>query len=241
MGGSAPPGGSLDSLLDRVARAAGTALGLRAVPTGLVRLLGLDALTLSAITSNDLPELVWSEPPEGLGPALEELQFAVGDGPTLEVARQGCLLAEPDLTVTDPARWPAFLPVAARTSVRAVTAVPLLLGIATVGVLTGYRTTVGAPTGADLRDLKRLSRALLPLLLDPTGAILADESGPRPDLVLHRAEVHQATGYLAGGLGLSPYQAFLKLRSYATAHGVPLTALARALLSGHLLPDVLDH
>ncbi|MFI1409551.1 GAF and ANTAR domain-containing protein [Streptomyces sp. NPDC020707] len=238
--GTPCPADGPTSLLSCAARAARTGLGLRGLPAGLARLLGLDFLALSAVTHSGLPELVWDEPSGGLGAELEELQFALGDGPTLEAAPRSRPLAEPDLAATDPARWPAFLPEAVNTAVRAVVAVPLLLGVATVGVLTGYRTSPGALTDTQWRDLRRLSRTLVALLLDTADAAPADETGPRSDLVLRRAEIHQATGYLSDRLGIPPAQALLRLRSYALGHTIPLTTLARALLTGRLPPESLD-
>ncbi|MEW2567759.1 ANTAR domain-containing protein [Streptomyces sp. NPDC047070] len=239
-GGRRPPGDALAPFLARVADAAGTGSGLRAVPVGMVPLFGLDALTLSATARTDLPELVWSDPPEGLGPELEELQYALDDGPTLEAARHGFPLGERDLAATGPARWPVFLPAAAHTPVRAVFAFPLRLGVVTIGVLTGYRVTTGGLTHTQHHDLVRLSRVLGPLLLDPEGAVRADETGPRPDLVIHRAEIHQSTGYLSARLGVPPNEALLRLRAYATAYAMPLTDLARDLLSAHPVHDLFD-
>ncbi|GHF01571.1 GAF domain-containing protein [Streptomyces longispororuber] len=224
----------------RVSPAAHTGPGPRGVPADTVRSLGLDALTMSVTAGDGLPELVWSQPPEGLGPELEELQFALGDGPTFEAAGRGRRVMEPDLAATDPARWPAFLPVAARTPARAVVAVPLRLGVAVIGVLAGYRTSTGPLTDTQRRDLTRLARTLLALLLDTVEVPSADGTGAPPGLALRRAEVHQATGYLSVRLGIPPGQALLRLRSHAAAHDVPLTALARALFAGSVLPEDFD-
>ncbi|MCP2337866.1 hypothetical protein [Actinomadura rupiterrae] len=56
-------------------------MGPQAVPPGTAARLNLDALTLNMLTDGML-ELVWTEPSAGLGRELEELQHAVGDGPS---------------------------------------------------------------------------------------------------------------------------------------------------------------
>ncbi|WP_260333707.1 GAF and ANTAR domain-containing protein [Streptomyces beigongshangae] len=214
--------------------------GLRAVPPGTARRLGLDALTVSAVVLGDLLELVWSDPAEGLGPELEELQFTLGEGPTVQAARRGDFCAEPDLAATDPARWPAFLPAAAHTRVRSVIAVPIRIGAATVGVLTGYRVAPGPLTAARQRDVHRLAHDLVPLLLDSPKAVPEEETGPRPDLALYHAEIHQATGFLSVELGVPPAEALLRLRAHAIAGGRSLTDLARAVLARRLPPGTFD-
>ncbi|QEV64817.1 ANTAR domain-containing protein [Streptomyces spectabilis] len=184
-------------------------------------------------------ELLWCDPATGLGPELDNLQYTLGDGPTPEAARQGHPLTELDLSTADPARWPLFLPAAASTPVRFLIATPLRLGAATVGVLTGYRTAPGPLARAQLRGLDRLGRALLYLLYTEL-ATPADSTGPATGLRLHRAEIHQATGFLANALGIPMGQALLRLRAHAAAHDHSLSDLAHALLARHLPPDALD-
>ncbi len=197
---------------------------------GAARLLGLDALTLSICAHDGHLELLWGDPESGLGTDLETLQYTLGDGPTLEAARHGRLLHEPDVLVTDPHRWPLFLPAASRTPLRAVVAQPLRLGAALIGVLAGYRTTPGPLTTAQLRGLHRLGRRLLLLLLHSDQAGADEPTGLR----LYRAEVHQATGFLAAELGISLEEALLRLRAHAAAEDQSLSDLAQAVLTRRL-------
>ncbi|MEV7548095.1 hypothetical protein AB0N89_00555 [Amycolatopsis sp. NPDC089917] len=227
------PGRDVGAVLAGLVEATRTGSGLRSVPEGVARVFGMDALTVSGIHGG-LPELVWSDPAKGLGPELEELQFALGDGPTWQAARQSRVLTEPDLTLTDHGRWPAFLPAAIRTSARAVIAVPLQLGAATVGVMTGYRVTPVVLTTAQRRDIRRLGRILLLLLLNGMG------SDPWNALSLRRAEVHQATGYLSAKLGIPLDEALARLRAHAAASESSLTEHAHALLTRRSPPEVLD-
>ncbi|MCQ4205759.1 ANTAR domain-containing protein [Streptomyces longispororuber] len=193
---------------------------------------------MNALTHDGQLELMWADPPEGLGPELDTLQYTLGDGPTLQAALEGRAVTEPHLTTADTARWPLFLPAAARTPARATVALPLLLGGASIGVLTGYRTTPGLPTTRQLDALNRLAATLLLFL---TTALAAPVNGPTQNggLRIYRAEIHQATGYLAAELGIPVGQALLRLRAHATAHDQPLADLAHAFLMRSLPADTL--
>ncbi|EME52384.1 hypothetical protein H074_32794 [Amycolatopsis decaplanina DSM 44594] len=226
-------------LLADLGHAARAGHGLPAVPAGTAHRFGMDALTVSAL-HDGLPELVWCDPADGIGPELEELQFTLGDGPTLQAARYGRSLIELDLPTADPARWPTFLPAAIPTAARTVIAIPLQLGAATLGVLTGYHSTPATLTTARQRDLRRLSRVLLFLLLNSTGTAPEDETGPRAHLILHRAEIHQATGFLSLELGIPLDQALARLRAHAAAHDQTTTDLAQALLTHRTPPEALN-
>ncbi|MFF4799931.1 GAF and ANTAR domain-containing protein [Streptomyces sp. NPDC001351] len=231
-----------DALTDLLARAhAAVRAGegpSRALPSGSARLFGLHAFTLNAVTRDGRPELLWADPPQGLGIDLDTLQYTLGDGPTLQAAREGRTVTEPDLHAAHPARWPLFLPAAARTPARTIVALPLQIGATTAGVLTGYRTTPGPLTPACLDALHGLAQILLLALVtqfgDPTG-----DTPPGTDLRLYRAEVHQATGYLAAALDIPIDQALLRLRAHAAAHGQLLPDLARSFLTRRLSPDAL--
>ncbi|WP_051941187.1 ANTAR domain-containing protein [Phaeacidiphilus oryzae] len=202
-----------------------------AVPAGTAELFGVAALTVDGTTREGRLELVWSDPPRGLGTELNELQFALGDGPGAEVQRSGVRVEEPDVATAAPGRWPVFLPAAARTRLRALTALPLSVGAATIGVLTAYRTTAGGLSPARMRGLERLAAALVPLLLNIPAA--GEDHGRHPP-GLHHAAIHQATGFLAERLRITTDQALLRLRAYAVAHDKPLTDLAREVLTDRL-------
>ncbi|MFF0738801.1 GAF domain-containing protein [Streptomyces sp. NPDC004111] len=237
--GGVPPDDALARLLARAHRAVRAGEGpARALPPGTAGLFALDTLTLNALTPDGRPELLWADPPQGLGIALDTLQYTVGDGPTLEAARSGRAVTEPDLGMAAPDRWPLFLPATATTRARAVVALPLQVGDTTVAVLTGYRTTPGPLTPALHDALHQLARILLRALIThltvPVNGTATD-SGLR----LYHAEIHQATGYLAAQLDIPLAQALLRLRAHAAANG-PLTDLARAFLTRRLPPDTLQ-
>jgi len=66
---------------------------------------------------------------------VEELQFAAGEGPSVEAFTNGVPALEPDLAGNGLAGWPGFARTALSLGVRAVFAVPLQVGWARVGAL----------------------------------------------------------------------------------------------------------
>ncbi|MEU8413837.1 GAF and ANTAR domain-containing protein [Amycolatopsis japonica] len=224
------PPENLVSILNQLRHAADTGQHLGAITAPRIAAhLGMDTLTVDTVAADGSLELMWCCPAAGLGPDLGNLQYALGDGPTLEAVRLGLTVIEPDLAAADPARWPLFLSAAADTAVRAVIAAPLRLGIATVGALTSYRTTPGPLTDTQLRDFHRVRRGLLPLLLQSAQGLSA--TGPGDGLHLYRAEVHQAAGFLSSRLAIPLDQALARLRAYAISHDIPLIDLAHETLA----------
>ncbi|KWT58659.1 hypothetical protein ADL21_28355 [Streptomyces albus subsp. albus] len=227
------PRAEIDTLFDRLRHTVRTGRSLDALSPGTTaRLLGHDALTLCLATPRGHLELVWSDDAAGrLGPTLDDLQYTLGEGPTLDAARTGRTITEPDLTRTPVDRWPQFLPAA--TPARAVVAVPLRLGVVTAGVLTVYRIRPGPPTAQQQQATERFARAALTLLLRTSPArLLTGEHGT--GLALHRAEVHQAAGILAVQLRLPLDQALLRLRAHAYTHDLALLDVARDILTHRL-------
>ncbi|MGW7414753.1 GAF and ANTAR domain-containing protein [Streptomyces sp. NPDC054863] len=223
--------GEFTGLLDRLHRAARTGSDLSAAPAAdAARLLRLDALTLTLRSRLGALELLWADPGDPLGPALEDLQYTLGEGPTMDAARTGRTVTEFDLNAAPADRWPLFTPAACDLSAHAVIAVPLLLGVATVGVLSGYRIVSGPfPTG-QRHDLDEFARVALNLLLHtPLQSLATGVHGPD----LHRAAVHQAAGMLTVRLGISIDEALIRLRADAWSQDLPLLHVARAIVSGH--------
>ncbi|OKI02160.1 hypothetical protein A6A06_13870 [Streptomyces sp. CB02923] len=232
------PSAELETLLDRLRHAARTGRGLNAVrPETAAHLLGHDALTLCLATPRGHLELLWSDDAaDRLGPTLDDLQYTLGEGPTLDTMRTGRTITEPDLRNTPVDRWPQFLPAAVRTPARAVLAVPLRLGVVPAGVLTAYRIRPGPPTAQQAEATERFARVALSLLLHTSPArLLTGEHGA--GLALHRAEVHQATGVLAVQLRIALDQALLRLRAHAYSQDRALLDVARDVIAHRLHLD----
>ncbi len=136
----------------------------------------------------------------------------------------------PDLSA-EAARWPQFVPAATKAGFASVHALPMRAGGTVIGALGLFGTTTGALNTADLLVAATLAH-------DATVAIL-QEQAPAPGAVqpqLQRAlnsrtVVEQAQGYLSERLQVAPAQAFKLLRTYATDHNAPLTAVAQQLIN----------
>jgi hypothetical protein len=142
------------------------------------------------------------------GEQLAELQLMLGEGPCFDVLASAAPVLAADLGGEESGRrWPGFAPHACRLGAAAVFAFPLTIGAIRAGVLGLYRAS---PPAGCFGDGLLMADAATVLLLDglhdsADGAAAAGGpvvNGQSPDLVLHRAEIDQATGMLTVQLGL---------------------------------------
>lgn len=232
-GTAGPSPDAFTALLSDLHHAADHGLDLSAVSAGTsARLLGLDALTLCLVTGDGQLELLWSDPVNRLGADLDDLQYTLGEGPSIDAAHQGRIVSVEDLTTAPVDRWPALQ--AATPRARAVIAVPVIFGASTIGVLTGYLTTARAFPDEQVHKLNRFTRVLLRLLLHTPMDPVTLGADTRKDLALHRTEVHQATGILTVQLGIPLGPALALLRAYAYSHNRPLLSVARDIIAHRL-------
>ncbi|POX36426.1 hypothetical protein C3486_33675 [Streptomyces sp. Ru73] len=214
-------------MADVLARAASRPHALAQLPADrCAEVLGLSGVTISAVTGDSGIELIWYSPSDALGADLEDLQYTLGEGPTMDCARGDRAVGEPDLDRTPGTRWPVFLPDALRAGARAFFAFALGIGAIRLGVFTGYRTSPGPLTTQQYRDALAFSDSTTFLLLG------GGRRDPLTDLAtLHRAEVHQATGMLAVRLEVSLDRALLEIRTRAFSSGRPILEVARDIIA----------
>jgi hypothetical protein len=175
---------------------------------------------------------------DGPAEAMEDLQFAVGEGPCVESSLTGRPVLVPDLPRTGPARWPAFSAGAAAAEVLAVVALPLRIGGIRLGVLGLYGDRVGALSPAQFGAALDVADAATTLLLH----LHALAGAERPPLAAvgvtgDRAVVHQATGMVAVQAGVSLAVSLALLRARAFATGRELAEVAHDVLSGRTAFD----
>ncbi len=162
---------------------------------------------------------------------LDELQFALGEGPCPDAYQSRAPVFEPDLKHASPERWPQFTPPAVDAGARGVFAFPLQSGANCIGVLTLYQDTAGDLTPDQAADGPLVAEALVRSMLTIQSA-----SGPEflanelVDVDAHRAEVHQASGMLAVQLGIAVADAAVRLRASAYATNRSVAALARDIV-----------
>ena len=169
---------------------------------------------------------------------IEDLQFALGEGPCIDAHRDQSPVLEPDLLGALEPRWPAFAPLVLDAGGRAVFAFPLRLGAVRVGALDLYRDRPGRLTDDQHADALVLADVVTEAVLmmqaaAPAGllaAALADGADLHP-------VVHQATGMVAAQLGVGVGEALVRLKASAFGNDRALGDVARDVLAGRLRFD----
>jgi hypothetical protein len=178
---------------------------------------------------------------DGAARSLEDLQFALGEGPCVEASRSGRPVLQPELFEAAANRWPAFAAAAQTAGVRAIFAFPLRVGAIRIGVLDLYRDTPGHLSEAQLAEALAFADVATLLLLHLQDSSLGDQvhpalNGPLDSL----ARVHQATGMISVQLGVSLAEALLRLRAHAYAQDRPVADVATDVVSRRVRFDDSD-
>lgn len=199
----------------------------------------LSALPVSgvalALMTDDGPSGVVLAATDARARQLEEMQFALDEGPCVEASRSDHPVLHPELTVIGSERWPRYGVAALDAGVHAIFSFPLRVGAVRLGVLDLYRDIPGRLTAAELAEGSAFADAAIVLLL-----YLQDHPGPDGERsaltgpIDGRAEVHQATGMITIQLGISLTEALLQLRAYAYQTGQSITDVAAEVVSRRL-------
>jgi hypothetical protein len=198
--------------------------GLAAVPAALcAQVLQVAGVAVSVLMPAGDEEVLWRT--DGVSAQLDELQFTLGQGPTVDVAASGELVLEPDLAAVPWERWPVFTPAALELGVQALFAVPLQIGAIRLGVLLAYREVPGPMGTALLDDLLVFADAATEALLGH------DSAGSSPQWLSdrpsgYRAEIHQATGMISVQLSVTQAEALIRMRAYAFSQHRALSEVA---------------
>lgn len=165
---------------------------------------------------------------------LQRLQNSLGEGPSFEAYRTRRPVLVPDLAADPGTRWPVFAGEVAAYSVGAVYAFPLQRGAIAIGALDLYRHEPGWLSSQEVSVALRIVDIATPALLALRMDSLQGEWVVA--LSLERAQVHQATGMLISGLGVSAEQALARLRAHAFTVGRMVDEIADDLVSGRIVP-----
>lgn len=184
---------------------------------------GVSGLGAVVTSTTGTPESIWSS--GATNTALASLQLTLGEGPSVDAARHGVLVLEPDLFNMPIPRWPAFASAVGELGVRAVFAFPLRIGAIGLGVLELYRDSPGSMSTAQIGDVLVLADALTSLLL---------RLGLGGEFVVLRTAVHQATGMIAEQLGVGLDEALIRLRGYAFGSDRPIDDVADDVVAKRL-------
>jgi hypothetical protein len=168
--------------------------------------------------------------------ALENLQFALGEGPSVDCSHRATPILQPHLAVSGPARWPAFTASATAVGINALFALPLRVGAIRLGVLDLYRKTPGRLSDEFFTTALRFAEAATDVLLHLQAqqhqpATHARGAGSIPMLEDH-AEIHRATGMVSVQARMPLADALVCLRAHAYATERPLVDVALDVISG---------
>jgi GAF domain-containing protein len=167
---------------------------------------------------------------------LEELQAEHGEGPCVDAYDEKQTVRADDLRRDR--RWPGFAPVAAQRGLAAVLASPIPYSTEAVGVVAVYASSGPHPwSEAEVAAIVAFTDLAAMMILN---AMEASERG-RVAVELQfaldsRVAIEQAKGVLVGRHGVSPRQAFERLRSLARDQRRPLTEVAKAVVSAAQRP-----
>jgi hypothetical protein len=169
---------------------------------------------------------------------IEQLQYALGEGPCVDAYHQDWPVLEPDLVNPRAPRWLAFAGPAIEAGVRAVFGFPLQVGAVRLGALNLCRDRPGPLTDDQHADALVMAdiaaQAVLVLQATASPETLAVELGAGADF---HYVVHRASGMVAAQLEVSVGQALLRLRAYAFGNDRSLTEVAHEIMERKLRFD----
>ncbi|GAC1589943.1 MAG: ANTAR domain-containing protein [Acidimicrobiales bacterium] len=215
--------------------AAGGPKGGTADPNGLctacVDIVGVAGAAITLMTYEAAVAASFASDPSAR--RLQELQFTLGDGPTVEAYRSGEAVSFWDLTRPGSGRWPGFPHEAVEAGVCGVYALPLRVGAARLGVLTLYRSQRGplaeATYGCAIVVAELVTRMILSWQASAPEGQLAGELA---DDGVYQAGVHQASGRISAQLGIGVMEALSLLRAHAFPAGRPIGEVAAEVNAG---------
>jgi GAF domain-containing protein len=166
---------------------------------------------------------------------LEELQAEHGEGPCVDAHDEKQTVWADDLRREE--RWPSFSPAAAGRGLAAVLASPIPYSSDAVGVVAVFASGPHPWTEAEQEAIVAFTDLAAMLILN---AMEARERGliavQLQGALDSRVVIEQAKGVLVGRHGLSPRQAFERLRGLARDQRRPLAEVAEAMVSAAQRP-----
>jgi GAF domain-containing protein len=175
-----------------------------------------------------------------LAVSLEDVQFTIGEGPSVDAVRAKDVVAAPYLGPGSAARWPAFAAAAADCGAGAVFAFPLRVGAARLGTLTLYQDSPGPLSPDQEAEARVVVEVVTWRIIAMQAAALGDGSLGADDAVAFgladaadsRAHVHQASGMVSVQLGIGIVDALVRLRAHAFSMGRPVAEVAAEVVAG---------
>lgn len=175
---------------------------------------------------------------DNVSAVIEELQYALGEGPCVDAYRQGRPVFEADLAHPATPRWLAFAGPAVAAGAQAVFGFPLQVGAVRLGALNLYCDRPGS-----LND-EQHANALVMADVAAQAVVLLQAGAPPGKLAAELEAgadfhyvVHQAAGMIAAQLNIGVGQALVRLRAYAFGNDRRLAEVAEEVVARTLRFD----
>ena len=170
--------------------------------------------------------------------AVEDIQYALSEGPCVDAFRSHAPVMVPDLADVDPRRWVEFRVGALEAGVRAAFGFPLLVGTICIGALDLYHDEPGALSATQFADAEVVAHVA-------TRTVLGWQAVAEPNTLawqleqvpMHRAAVHQAAGMVSVQARVSVDDALALIRACAFAEGQAVGTIAADVVAGSLRFD----
>jgi hypothetical protein len=172
---------------------------------------------------------------DGVAAYLDDLQYTLGEGPSIDAHRLSTVVAEPELESPGVDRWPALTPSALQAGAKAMFAFPIRIGAARLGSLTLYRNRSGPIDGERYSDTLVMTDVAAETIVAmqanaPPGSIAVElEEGANLHFV-----VHQAAGMVSEQLHVGVAEVLVRMRSYAFRSDTPIDVVAEAVVARRL-------
>lgn len=191
--------------------------------------LGGDGAGLNLVNEQGIPGAIWAS--NDFARSIEDLQFALGEGPTLDALRRRAPALVSDLA-QEPARWPIFGPEALALGVSAIFSFPLQLGTIRLGALDLFDKNPRVLSNDTLADALVLADVLTQDFIDlQAGGELRFPMVNRPG---QPSRVHQATGMVSAQIDSDLASSLARIRAYAFANELTIFEVAEQVLARSL-------
>jgi hypothetical protein len=218
---------------DSAGSADGVVGWLRRLCAAAARTLPASGVGVSMISEDGMRGVAAASDP--VAETLEELQFALGEGPCIDAFASRRPVLEPDLGTGGSARWLGYGSAARAQGAGAVFAFPLQVGAARLGVMDVYRASSGMLSQESLVQALTFAEVAVETLLDAQGKAVIGQAAEGLDRALDSHYViYQAQGMTMVDLGVPLADALARLRAHAYAHDRPLQDIARDVVAGRL-------
>jgi GAF domain-containing protein len=169
---------------------------------------------------------------------VEEIQYALGEGPCMEAFGTRAPVLVPDLRSADVVRWPGYREGALAAGIRAVFGFPIFVGSICIGALDLYQERSGPLTDEQLADAVVVAHVAGRTVLEWQSLAREGSLARQLDhLSTSRAVVHQATGMVAVQASVTVDDAAALLRAYAFSTNRPVNDVASDVVHGEIRFD----